>query len=305
MSGFHAFLTGISNRYRSLFGVQAPGYDEIFSGLAVPILTDLVHSDAPYHTIAHTLEVILAGEAILAGKQYYEGSVSPQDWLHTLVALLCHDVGYVKGVCDSDRPDIHQYSDGKGSHVSLSPTATGAALTAHHVDRSQTYVATQLAPYAPIDLAVVQWNIEMTRFPVPEDERYTDTLSLGALCRAADLVGQLSDPHYLQKLSNLFEEFEETGMNQTLGYQSPADLRASYPSFFQHVVQPFIQPSIRYLNATADGRKRVARLYTNIRLAKLAQPLSDRTTPHLRNLRSPAELIPWQTAEPYLCRRPD
>jgi hypothetical protein len=46
----------------------------------------------------------------------------------------------------------------------------------------------------------------------------------GFLVRAADLIGQLGDPHYLRKVNALYYEFEEVGMNRQLGYTSPADL---------------------------------------------------------------------------------
>lgn len=35
------------------------------------------------------------------------------------------------------------------------------------------------------------------------------------LVQAADLIGQLSDPRYLKKISALFYEFQETGFNST------------------------------------------------------------------------------------------
>ena len=41
------------------------------------------------------------------------------------------------------------------------------------------------------------------------------------LLRAADLIGQLGDPHYLRKANALYSEFEEIGMNRQLGYSSP------------------------------------------------------------------------------------
>jgi len=30
------------------------------------------------------------------------GSVNPRDWLHFIVSLLCHDIGYVRGICRGD-----------------------------------------------------------------------------------------------------------------------------------------------------------------------------------------------------------
>ncbi len=292
------FLTHLRDRYRALFGSAAPAYDRGFSEIAQPVIATLAQGDAPYHTVEHTLQVINVGQAILEGKQHYEGTVAPSDWLHTLVALLLHDSGYIKGICRGDRPEQNQYSNGKGGYVVLPATATGAALMDHHVDRGRQYVAESLATYSELDLAVIQWNIEMTSFPVPDDAAYGDNSSYGGLCRAADLLGQLSDPDYLPKLAALFEEFEETGMNRTLGYHTPTDLRVSYPYFYRHVVQRYIQPSLRYLAATATGRQCLARLYTNLRLAALPHPLQDSTTDRLKHLNSTADLMPVHTADP-------
>lgn len=293
---FNHFLACISDRYRAMFGQKGARYDRIFSIIAAPVLSKLAAGDAPYHTVDHTLQVISVGQALLEGKQHYDGSVSPRDWLNTLVSLLCHDIGYVKGLCEGDRPSYQQYSDGKGGHIYLPAMATGAALGEHHIDRSQAYVATRLSQNLYVDHVAVQWNIEMTRFPVPQDLRYEDTLSYGGLCRAADLLGQLSDPQYLRKLPALFEEFEETGINRTLGYRTPEDLRANYPDFYRHVMYPYIRLHIRYLNVTPAGRKHLAHLYTNVRLAKSAQCHSDVTTPDLTQLDSEANLVPWQEA---------
>jgi hypothetical protein len=45
-----------------------------------------------------------------------------------------------------------------------------------------------------------------------------------ALLRASDLIGQLADLNYMRKVSGLFAEFEETRMNEKLGYASSAAL---------------------------------------------------------------------------------
>jgi len=62
-----------------------------------------------------------------------------------------------------------------------------------------------------IDAEVIKHNIELTRFPVPKAEDHQDTVYYPGLVRVADLIGQLSDPRYLNKITSLFYEFEETG----------------------------------------------------------------------------------------------
>jgi hypothetical protein len=84
------------------------------------------------------------------------------------------------------------------------------------------------------------------------------------LVRAADLIGQLSDPRYLQKVTALFYEFEETGQNQVLKYRNPADLREGYPKFYWNVVYRYVKDAIGYLELTQQGKQIVANLNANV-----------------------------------------
>ena len=106
--------------------------------------------------------------------------------------------------------------------------------------------------------------IGYTRFPYssPTDEKEID--EEGSLLRAANLIGQLGDPHYLRKANALYYEFEETGLNRQLGYGSPADLVDKYPQFYWNNVSSHIQPAIRYVNVTSSGRQWIAGLYSNV-----------------------------------------
>lgn len=84
------------------------------------------------------------------------------------------------------------------------------------------------------------------------------------LVRAADLIGQLSDPRYLQKIPALFYEFEETGVNARLGYRHPGELRHSYPGFYWTSVHPYIKDALGYLGQTQQGQQMRASLYANV-----------------------------------------
>jgi hypothetical protein len=75
------------------------------------------------------------------------------------------------------------------------------------------------------------------------DEEHID--EEGSLVRAADLIGQLGGPHYLQKANALYYEFEEIGINRQRGYNSPADLIEQYPRFYWDKVFPRVQTAIR------------------------------------------------------------
>lgn len=295
MQDFNTELVWIRDRYQTLFGHLGPRYDHILLELVMPVISAIEHSDAPYHNLDHTLQVAKVGQSVLEGKQYYEGSVSPQDWLHFMASLFCHSVGYVKGIFERDRGQNHHYYDGLNGQIKIPPTGTGAALAGFHVDRSKAYVALYLM-HPQLDIEKVQANIEMTRFPIPQTVEYQDKLSYPGLCRAANLLGQLSDPHYLQKLPQLFQEFEEAGMNDILGYGSVEDLKNNYPYFFWRVVYPYVKDSMRFLAATPVGRRAIAHLYTNLCLAELGQPLCDVTHPELQQLPDESALLSWQEA---------
>lgn len=202
---------------------------------------------------------------ILRGKHIKDGHVSPDDWLHVIISLLCHDVGYVKGVCKKDRPEENIFATGKNEEmVQLQDGATDAALTPFHVDRGQLFVTERFGGHKIISVSIISRNIQHTRFPVPKDSDAQKTDNYPGLVRAADLIGQLSDPRYLQKISALFYEFEETGTNKRLGYKTPGDLKRNYHKFYWSQVYPYVKDSLKYLSLTNEGKQILARLYSNV-----------------------------------------
>jgi len=232
-------------------------------------LENISNSDALYHDIDHTIMVSLAGQTILEGKHLREGGVTPRDWMHFMAAVLCHDIGYVKGVCKHDT-DV-SFATGVGNAmVDISPTGTDVALTPYHVDRAKLFVKERFSGSilhdiaSQLDAETIASYIEMTRFPSPKDEFYSDTKGLGGLVRAADFIGQLGDPDYLRKVPALFYEFEELGINETLGYTSPNDMRTNYASFYWNSVNPYIQDALQYLKLTEDGKQWIANMHSHV-----------------------------------------
>jgi len=82
-------------------------------------LENIANSDAAYHDMNHTIMVTLVGQEILLGKHTSEGGVRPRDWLHFMISLLCHDIGYVRGVCRGDR-NGHYVCNENGDLVPIS-----------------------------------------------------------------------------------------------------------------------------------------------------------------------------------------
>jgi len=205
--------------------------------------------------------VTLVGYDIMKGRSLLMPT-SADDYAHVIVACLLHDIGYVRGVLMGDSEDGYVV-DAKGGKANLQRGSSDAALTPYHVERSKLFALDRLSKMDLIDATRVARAIEFTRFPsaVEPDGQNAEE---GSLVRAADLIGQLGDPHYLRKANALYYEFEEVGMNKQLGYGSPADLTDLYPQFYYNSVSPHIQTAIRYLNVTSSGRQWIASLYSNV-----------------------------------------
>ncbi|BDA70356.1 metal-dependent phosphohydrolase [Dulcicalothrix desertica PCC 7102] len=260
-----AFVKQIREGYRRTYGCLKTDYQDIIAWAGNMALENIANSDALYHNVEHSILVTLVGQEILRGKHIREGGVSSEDWLHCIISLLCHDIGYVKGVCRQDKEIDGLYSTGKeGKMIPLPPGASDASLTPYHVDRAKLFIDERFGGHKLIDSEVIKSNIELTRFPVPAKEDSQGTQCFAGLVRAADLIGQLSDPRYLNKITSLFYEFEETGMNKVLGYKTPADLRKNYAKFYWNGVFPYIQDGLRYLSLTQQGKQIIANLYSNV-----------------------------------------
>ena len=151
-----------------------------------------------------------------------------------------------------------------GDTVTAPRGASDAFLTPYHVERSKIFVNHRLRLSEHLDADRIARAIELTRFPVPEDDDHADTHTEAGLLRAADLIGQLADPHYPRKLNALFHEFVETGVAERLDFKSPADLAERYPRFFWSVVEPYIRPALQHLQRTVEGKQWIAQLYAHV-----------------------------------------
>jgi hypothetical protein len=251
----------LATQLNSRFASTGAGLIELIPSVARLSLECIGNSDALYHNVEHTMLVTLVGFDIMKGRSLVMPT-SASDYAHVIAACLLHDIGFVRGILRGDGDDGY-VTDAKGGKVKLPRGSSDAALTPYHVDRSKIYAMDRLTTIELLDASRIARAIEFTRFPsavVPADKDNEE----GSLVRAADLIGQLGDPHYLRKANALYYEFEEVGMNKQLGYGSPADLTDLYPQFYYNSVAPHVQTAIRYLNVTSSGRQWIASLYSNV-----------------------------------------
>lgn len=260
------FVAELKHAYQQTYSLTDPQYANLLEWTGRLALENIANSDALYHNVDHTIKVAMVGQAILKGKHLREGGVKPKDWVHYMMALLCHDIGYVKGVCRADRAGV--YATGiNGETAEISLEGTDASLTQYHVDRSKLFIHERFGNQnllIDVDAERIANFIEMSRFPVPDDPFYADTRGFGGLTRAADFIGQLGDPNYLRKIPALFYEFEETGENKNTGYKSPGHMRRNFTTFYWQVVRPHIQDALEYLRVTQEGKQWIANLHSHV-----------------------------------------
>jgi hypothetical protein len=228
-------------------------------------LEAIAGSNAPYHDVDHTVLATHAGQAILEGLHLSGGGLTPRVWGQFTVALLFHDIGYVRGICRADRGN--RVATGKGNELIEMPAeSTDAALSSYHLDRGLMFIeerfAAEFDPQAVLRADVISGYVEMTRFPFPLGERDADPLA--ELIRAADLIGQLGDPRRRQKCAALFREFEEIGLNARLGYRRPDDIIRDTAGFYRKAAAPRIQKALACLRLTREGSAWIAQLQANV-----------------------------------------
>lgn len=258
----------LAKHLKRRFGSTEADLTEFLPSAARLALDCIGNSDALYHNVEHTMLVTLVGYDIMRGRALLIPTES-SDFVHVIISCLFHDIGYVRGILQGDGPD-DCVIDANGEKIKLPRGASDAMLLPYHVDRSKLFVIERMGKSKYIDADRIGRAIEYTRFPPQLDPEGKENEE-GLLVRAADLIGQLGDPHYLRKANALYHEFEEVGMNRQLGYTSPADLTEQFPQFYWNSISAHIQTAIRYLNVTSSGRQWVATLYSNVFRAERAQ----------------------------------
>lgn len=173
------------------------------------------HCDTPYHDFQHVLDVTLASlrlcdAAILAGEQ-----ISAHGAFLACIAALFHDTGYIPTLDDQ--------------------VETGAVYTPTHVSRSIIFAQKYMAEknYSGDDIQRVSQMILLTDLAV--EIKYVlfidrENEILAKIVAAGDLLGQMADRIYLEKLPYLYLEFRAANIT---AYTSEEDLMLKTCGFFK------------------------------------------------------------------------
>jgi HD superfamily phosphodiesterase len=181
-----------------------------------------------YHDLRHTLDVLLATARLLHACVINGQAISSRGAELALMAALMHDIGYIQ-------------EEGENG--------TGGQYTLVHVERSAAFFKRygRAVKLADADLMRGCCMITATSLAISLDSiHYPDeeTELLAKLLATADLLGQLADRLYLEKLFFLFREFNEAGI---LGATHEFDLLFQTRNFYA-VVQRRLEEGLGGLN---------------------------------------------------------
>jgi len=176
--------------------------------------------DTDYHNITHTLSVLLTTARISDGLFVRNGPY-PVDLTRDLyIAALCHDTGYIRKLGEEG--------------------GTGARFTALHVGRSVLFAQANAGLFNPgKDTGAIVHHERLARFIFAsglkgeyDEQAWTNDQErqAGSILATADLVGQMSDRTYLEKLLFLYYEFREAGFS---GYETEFDILRKTMSFYE------------------------------------------------------------------------
>jgi len=179
-----------------------PNYDFVRLTQVFGDIVDLFYGDYPgyrkvvtkYHDLRHTMDVYMCSLRLLHGMHLVHKNVQDEEITFVATAALAHDIGYAQTNDDTD--------------------GSGAKYTRTHVNRGIEFMRTYMAEksWSPAWVADMEAAILCTNPAVPfaEIEFASERAKqLAGIVGTADLVGQMADRAYLEKLLFLFSEFKE------------------------------------------------------------------------------------------------
>ena len=174
-----------------------------------------------YHDLTHTFDIFLVTARLIHGYVINNYGLSERKVLLGLISALMHDTGYITTIDDQ-----------KG---------TGAKYTLTHITRSVDFIEKYFKKNHLsqsdfnfcrncISCTNINTDPEIINFSSPEEK------VLGKILGISDLLGQMADRSYLEKLFLLYIEFEEGNVQ---GFKSEIDLLQQTVGFFEFTNKRF------------------------------------------------------------------
>lgn len=202
------------------------GYDIAFLEMLHADIERLFRGEYPgfrpcnteYHDLQHTMDTLLAMARLMHGASTQGVILSERSVILGLAGALFHDTGYIQEMNDN--------------------TGTGAKYTLIHISRGIEFAGRYLREhgYSEADCVFCGNCLFCTGFSTKIEEivfQSEEARFVGWMLGSADLLGQMADRIYLEKLLFLFREFQEGNI---IGFGNEYDLLEKTLNFY-HVAK--------------------------------------------------------------------
>ena len=176
-------------------------------------------SNTKYHNLEHTCSSALASARIIHGLHVQGQIFSPRLVQLCIIGTLFHDTGLLQAEEEEE--------------------GTGAQHTIGHENRSISLMEKYLVEngFSEEEIRDCGHMIKCTELFFPMEEipfSSEEVRTMGQILGTADLVAQMADRDYQEKLPLLFLEFQEAGME---GFETPLELFSKTEEFYRKVAR--------------------------------------------------------------------
>ncbi len=176
-------------------------------------------SNTKYHNLEHTTMVTLATARLIHGSVKSGYRFKPKNVLLGLLAALFHDSGLIQ---------TNQDRKGTGAKYTIGHEKRSVAFMRKNLD-ARNFSKQQMDDCAQL-IKCTNLKIEIADLSFRSEE----IENLGKIVGSSDLLAQMADRLYLEKLILLFKEFQEAGIP---GFDSEEELLAKTEGFYKNVTQ--------------------------------------------------------------------
>jgi hypothetical protein len=209
----------------AIFRLISPSFDTNPVASAFHMVTEVFRGNHPeyracntyYHDLRHTTDAFLAMGRLIHGAVLNAQGFDEHKTITSLIASLFHDTGYIQERHDTE--------------------GTGAKYSREHVARSMAFMKRHGSEFGLTELEreegseIIAYTDMSRDLPATRSSQAPIEL-LGRLLNAADLMGQMADRAYLEKLRFLYQEYKEGNVGD---YLNEMDLLRKTVGFYRYV----------------------------------------------------------------------
>ena len=214
----------VLNELKYIIALMVSDFDYSFFEKLYNDIVTIFHGDYPgyrasntkYHDLEHTGAVVLAAARLMHGA-FVEGHViSTKNIFIGLTGALFHDIGFIQADADVI---------GSGAKYTVGHEKRSIDFMKHYLSK-QSFSAQDIQDCTHLIMCTIL-SLAINEVPF----RSGDIKMLGQIVGSADLLAQMADREYLEKLFMLFREFEEAGLPE---YGSELELLKKTEDFYKY-----------------------------------------------------------------------